>query len=529
MATILENSKRRLVPRWHSFKDAIATGELDPHGIQASKRLDVSEFITEKARQWETNKTLLFATDFVGAAYVLGVLAPARQAAEFILAPESGASPLAKKIASSVLGIPAAPTGLETEHNGTDHRSRIRALKQRSIAEPRNAFVWVDLALLYTTLGMRDQAARVIRVALALAPQDRFVLRCASRFLVHIGDPERAHDILKRSGATPTDTWLMAAELAVSSILDKSSRFTKAAEQLLAGKNVPPLHLSELAGALASAELWSGNSRRAGKLFTQSLIQPTENALAQGVWASHDVSIKQMGKVLQAQPNANEAQTLSTFWAGRWSDSVAFSAKWAQDEPFSTRPFLHGSFLASSALENPAEGDRIARLGLRVNPHDPGLLNNLAFSLVGQGKPTEAKEAIREVPFEHAPEHSKICLLATRGLIEYRLGRPAEGKKLYQEAISKAAKLNLAPLKARALLYLGREEALSGQPNFEATLRDSLREISRLNNLELQHLAAIVKTTIQQHLVRTAMQQTDASEAVTAKPSSDAPTTKALP
>jgi tetratricopeptide (TPR) repeat protein len=515
MATILENSKRRLVPRWHSFADAIATGELDPHGIQTAKQLDVSEFITEKARQWETNKTLLFATDFVGAAYVLGALAPARQAAEFILAPESGASPLAKKIASSVLGIPAPPTGLETDRRAPDHRSRIHVLRQRSIAEPRNAFVWVDLALLYTTLGMREQAARVIHIALALAPQDRFVLRCASRFLVHIGDPERAHDILRRSVATPADPWLLAAELAVSSILDKSSRFTKPAQQLLAGNNVPPLHLSELAGALASAELWSGNSRRAGKLFNQSLIQPTENALAQGVWASRDVSIEQMGKVLQAQPNANEAQTLSTFWAGRWTDSVAFSVKWAQDEPFSTRPFLHGSFLASSALENPSEGERIARLGLRVNPHDPGLLNNLAFSLVGQGKPTEAKEAIREVPFEHAPEHAKICLLATRGLIEYRLGRPAEGKQLYQEAISKAAKLNLVPLKARAMLYLAREEALSTQANFEAVLKDAIREISRINNPELHHLSAMIENAIQQHLVRTAIQESHNHEAKT--------------
>jgi tetratricopeptide (TPR) repeat protein len=284
---------------------------------------------------------------------------------------------------------------------------------------------------------------------------------------------------------------------------------------MLTGKNVPPLHLSELAGALASTELWAGNSRRAGKLFTQSLIDPTENALAQGVWASRDVSIDQMGKVLQAQPNANEAQTLSTFWAGRWPDSVAFSEKWAQDEPFSTRPFLHGSFLASSALQNPGEGERIARLGLRVNPHDPGLLNNLAFSLVGQGKPTEAKEAIRDVPFEHAPQHSKICLLATKGLIEYRLGRPAEGRKLYQEAISRAAKLNLIPLKARALLYLAREEALATQANFDAVLKDAIREISRINNLELHHLAATIKSTIEQHLVRTAMQESHNNEART--------------
>jgi tetratricopeptide (TPR) repeat protein len=513
MSTILENSKRRLVPRWHSFKEAIASGELDPHGIAPATAIDASEFLAEKAREWESSKTLLFATDFVGAAYVLGVPGPAKQAAEFILAADSGASPLAKKIACSVLGIAPQPSDLEPEQARNDHRSRIRALKQRSITEPRNAFVWIDLALLYTTLGMREQAARVVRVALALTPQDRFVLRCASRFLVHIGEPDKAHAILKRSDATPTDPWLLAAELAVASILEKSSRFTRAAGHMLEGKTAPPLHLSELAGALASTELWSGNTRRAGKLFTQSLTDPTENALAQGVWASREVSIAQIGAVLKAQPTANEAQTLSTFWAGLWPDSVAFSAKWAKDEPFSTRPFVHGSFLASTALENPPEGERIARLGLRVNPNDPGLLNNLAFSLVGEGKPAEAKEAISEVPFERAPDHSKICLLATKGLIEYRLGKPAAGRKLYQEAIAKAAKLKLAALKARALLYLAREEALSGQPHFDAVLKDAIQEISKINNPELHHLAALTKNNIQQHLIRTAVQEAHPTKA----------------
>ena len=159
------------------------------------------------------------------------------------------------------------------------------------------------------------------------------------------------------------------------------------------------------------------------------------------------------------------------------------------------------------------EGERIARLGLRVNPHDAGLLNNLTFSLVEQGKPAEAKEVIRAIPLQHAPEQAKTCVLATQGLIEYRLGKPAKGKALYQEALSKATKLKLPPLKARALLYLSREEAFAGDPTFEATLKDALREISKLNNPELQHLAAIVKNSIQNHLVQTAMQEPHAKAA----------------
>jgi tetratricopeptide (TPR) repeat protein len=381
--------------------------------------------------------------------------------------------------------------------------------------------------LLYTTLGMRDPADKVIRIALALAPHDRFVLRCASRFLIHIGQTEKAHSILKRSETTPLDPWLLAAELAVASILEKSSRFTKVAEQMLVGSNLSPRHVSELAGALASTEMWAGNHRRARKLFSRSLEDPTENALAQGVWASRDVSVERVDQMLQARPNANEALTLSTYWAEQWSNSVELSRKWAQDEPFSTRPFLHGSFLASSALQNPAEGERIARLGLRVNPHDPGLLNNLAFSIVCLGRPIEAKEVISGISIEHGPEQSKICLLATRGLIEYRLERPSEGKKLYQEAISKASKLSLAPLKARALLYFAREEALADQPDFGSLLDDAIREVSRVRNPGLRQLVTAITTAIQQHRVRGNMKSgfnSGQSEKTTRMPSSGAGT-----
>jgi Flp pilus assembly protein TadD len=75
-------------------------------------------------------------------------------------------------------------------------------LRQHVYRFPDDAFSWADLALGFMTIGKKDAARRAMTVALHLAPFNRHVLRCASRMYLHLGDPERAHDLLKENAAT---------------------------------------------------------------------------------------------------------------------------------------------------------------------------------------------------------------------------------------------------------------------------------------------------------------------------------------
>jgi hypothetical protein len=58
-----------------------------------------------------------------------------------------------------------------------------------------------------------------------LAPNHRFALRSAARFFLHVGKPDDAQTILRRSEATRRDPWLMAAEIAVSTVADRTPRW----------------------------------------------------------------------------------------------------------------------------------------------------------------------------------------------------------------------------------------------------------------------------------------------------------------
>src|SRR5262249_9089606 len=153
-----------------------------------------------------------------------------------------------------------------------------RVLKAQRLSQPRNAFVWIDLARLYVLLGQSKPAEQAIKIALALAPYDRFILRSASRFYLHTSDAEKGLALLRTNARTPEDPCLIAAELAVSTVLEKTPKFVTGAQNILNNGAAAPFHTSELACALGGLEMAAGKSRKANKLFETSLRAPTENA-----------------------------------------------------------------------------------------------------------------------------------------------------------------------------------------------------------------------------------------------------------
>ncbi|GAH83201.1 unnamed protein product, partial [marine sediment metagenome] len=83
MATNIENNRRRIVPHWLEFQLALQSGELDPTETRLVSALPADSFILKKKEEWTNNRTLLFATDFLGVAYVMGYPELAIDAAKF--------------------------------------------------------------------------------------------------------------------------------------------------------------------------------------------------------------------------------------------------------------------------------------------------------------------------------------------------------------------------------------------------------------------------------------------------------------
>ena len=465
--------------------------ELASGGGTGSSGIDGREFLKVRENDWLESKAMPFAVDLVSAATVFGKTETSGKAAEFILENGDMATETARSLALGLLGIKEPQALVSSQQSRIQIVQAAKELKSKRISQPRNAFVWADLARLYVLLGQNEPARKALNVALKLAPTERFILRCSARFLHHIKEHEEALDLLRKNSRTCYDPWLMAAEIAAATVAEKTPRFAKIGGQFLSKSDVGPFHTSELASALASLEMEAGSTRNANKLFRQSLEQPTDNSLAQAVWASKRTGLGEVNPEVLEKAQASEAQTLNEFNRGNWEEVITLADRWTQVEGFSARPPLVASTTASSFLDKHELAEAIAQRGLETNPGHPLLINNAAFAQILQGKPQKAwftlaafwaanSNAIRRT--------ERICLLATTGLACFRLGNEKQGRKYYEMSIDAANGPENEGLRTVAALYLAREEALRGH---EGAFREFKKSYEAAQKLQQTHIPAL--------------------------------------
>lgn len=139
-------------------------------------------------------------------------------------------------------------------------------------------------------------------------------------------------------------------------------------------------------------------------------------------------------------PSASEARFLRACQDQQWQDALRAAKEWQDDEPFSSRPAINGSFLASYFTLDYLEPIRIAKIGLRADPDDQGLRNNLVVSLILSG-PSNFSEAQREFKKILASPSGLRgpVLLATHGLVCFSEGDRKRGRALYEASLKEAS------------------------------------------------------------------------------------------
>lgn len=492
MAVILEKKSRKVIPRWRSFRATAALGELSSRGLPPKLLVSPEHFFARKLADWRERKTLWHATDLLGAALVLGRQLDATEAAKFVLSEDSGASTPARDIARRIL-TPGDVVEDESITYSTYNREvvskRVRVLRLLSQEQPHNPIVWMDLALSYSTVGELRKADRAVKVAVSLAPVNRFILRSAARFYVHIDDPEYAFRLLRDSEATREDPWLLAAEIAVGSAAGLGPRSIRPARQILQEHSNAPKHVTELASALATLELESGKHGSARKLFRTALVAPTENTVAQVEWASKHMTGLDIEVDRFKVPRLFEAKAWESFAKGAWQKAIDDSLDWYADQPFSSRPAELSSYLVVTILEDYKEAERLLRDALKANHSDPTLLNNLAFAYANEGRVDQAEETLARICPGDRTGITEVVIVATRGFMQFRRGLPDIGRKLYNEAIQRAAKLSIKKVKAMAALYLAREEILAKTPHASQAVKKAFALSQKLNDMDVLFVA----------------------------------------
>ena len=465
--------------------------ELDPADVSESRNEIATDFLASKLASWEKHKTLAHAADVVGAGISLGRETEVAHVARFLLRESPDTWFWGRQIASRLARpTPDSPEteSLPCEISKEHLHAQIRTRRQLLRLEPRDPISWVDLSRDYVTLGHGDKATQCMDIALRLANRNRFVLRSSSRLWVHLDQPDKAHGQLVRSPRTKHDPWLLAAEIATAGAAGVIPKFTKAARLMLEGRKKPATHVSELASALATLEMASGKTRKARKLFRRSLESPTDNSIAQAVWARNLHLPFTIDDQYLKFPNTFEAGSWSYYFDEDWRKAVEQCEFWQFDQPFSRRPGIQGSYVAAVALDDHLTCKTLAGRGLRSNPKDLTLLNNYTFALINLGEILNARTCLSRMKSMQNTIHDQVAFLATQGLLRFRTGEFAQGRDSYTAAIELARRPGHQRQLAIALYFFAKEELAhtrDANSNLVSEALKALRRVDKDPSLEM--------------------------------------------
>lgn len=461
-----ESAPRHTIPRWLSINDAITTGEFSSFNSKAGATAQ-SHLITgahnfldgelEKRKlAWQTSRDWYDAEELLALALVASAWSdPVVVEAAQSLTGSEVSNEAIKGFARRFLRGAIAPQQTPLPIAEAEIRLEIAKRKRLLRLNPRDALRLTETALLHANLGQIRPSENLIKRALMLSPDNRYVLRSAARFFVHSNQPDRAIAVLSKSWRTGDDPWLNAALLATEAAYGKSPSGWKRAKALLGDARFGDRDLSELAAQMGTLEAGGGARKQALRLLRRSAISPTENAVAQIAWVGTHSHIFQPEEFLGDLSLSHEASARSAYHNGAWTDALTESEAWHKIERFSPRPAILGSFVASISGSAIGRGILLAEAALVANPTNPALLNNLAVLQAYHGDITAARAALDKAIL--SARDLSPSLIATTGLLAFRSGNPTLGVQKYRAAIEQAVEAKNHEEAILAYCFLGRE------------------------------------------------------------------------
>jgi tetratricopeptide (TPR) repeat protein len=373
---------------------------------------------------------------------------------------------------------------------------KISRLKSTLSDNPRNTLAQVEIARLYCRLGQFDNAESHLFVALRLSPNDRFVLRAATRFYTMMGVPEDALQLLWRSTSLRQDPWLLSAELAAATLAKTGPRHaTKVAERIPFQRKITR-DFSELAAGWATKQEFRGASpKRVLKILQQTLSEPTENALAQGVWLTDHLG-REFVKTFPAvafSSDAHEAKALAFLESSDFAGAEHEASLWVADQPFQGRSFGILAYNRFVHLDDNEGALQAVDAGLELHSHDWLLVNTgvLAASLIHNKE--KADLYLDKLEKLSTEDETTVFLEAARGMVGIAFGDVPGGVEHYLKTITLAKRLGRSDLIVTAAIYLLEMLVRASSIN-----RDELEGLEREIERAINKMALTELRTVQQ-------------------------------
>ncbi|MDM4772868.1 hypothetical protein [Solimonas sp. SE-A11] len=474
-------SKRRMIPKWRPVAKSLQSPEVAP---LKPKPVDVPRPNAEEFEiaqmQFEKNPTAGHFGDLLAFSVFPECVPAVRDIAKAAISKGVSLSSAQRAIA----GIVAAdadievepPLCLEDKKNPfsellQDHR---RLLK----ANPENPLLLLDFAQLQLAGGNTKSAEKSLRLAQGMLPDHPLVLRTVARFLVHVDKKYRAHALIASHPSTKLNPWLMASELALADVAGVKPKFYGAAKKVIDSGRFPDRHIAELAAAISSHQLSAGHPKEARRSFTKAVLAPNDNVAAQIVTDQRDlnISLNTQG-LIQVIEATHEANALVAASRGQHSAAIKSAQAWLCEEPFSSRP---AQFLSSVYVynEDPQRALEVAKVGLRADPNEVGLLINACYlhALLGD---LEASAAAGRRAVQLDRNLALPFIYSTYGMLSILAGDYEHGESLYRDAMHDFERTGRNALKGLCATFFAQTAVRANLPKAEDILQEAIELVRK--------------------------------------------------
>ena len=298
----------------------------------------------------------------------------------------------------------------------------------------------------------------------------------------------------------------MASEIAVSSVLKRSSRQIKSGRELVLSGNISPYSSSELCFAICKEDYNADKRKDWQKMFGLGLKAPNENSLAQAEYI-----VKEEAKMrfdygqYGAISHKSEADTRNYYGLGKYEEAFLSSVNWIHDYRFSHEPVAFAFDISCTFLKKYDYSVAIVKKWLETNPQDHATMNNLIYALGLSDNIEEAEQYLSRINVEKQLEEkveNGICLLATQGLVAYRKHDIEEGRTKYLLSIEVAKRIHDKNLAGKARLNMIREE-IHCVDDYDNNLLNEIESLNTGNKEETEQLKKDILSEVEKKKSKT--------------------------
>ncbi len=468
-------SNRQLLPRWLPFKDFRM---IHPQ-VQITRPLNLLEQKDYKnsLENWEKNKNIAYALELISLSHVfeLADTFSYKSAVDFILNDHLDVLNQ-NPFLSDFLG--------KTKVND-DTRDKIHFVRKQLHQNCTNPTLWIDLAYYYEISGQKKQAAKAIRTALYLQPQNIFLIRAIAKYFILENEIDYALSLLNDDNIK-SNPLIISAEISIAEAYNKKSRLLRIGSSLIKNENISNNIENELFATIGTMEFNNGNSKKGKKLITQSLMYPNENVIAQTRYISAKFQ-KQFDISQYNVPNRYETDAWLSYNANNFEKVLEMSEKWFYFQPFTSTSAIMNSYISSLIFQDEKHSVEMAQKALKVSPASFSLQNNLVVALFRQGQTERANEEFEKLKkLKIYIKDDETVLLATSGLVDYRNGKHEIGRSKYKEAVMHFEKNNDHEKLSRCFYYWGCEAKNAKEADYISLIQSAKALAEKYNINEIQ-------------------------------------------